>query len=185
MAERRTDDRATRLLVKAVRSLPKRDQDALLGSLLSMALAREQAPQPFTIPLAGPDPGELPGLEAPSGDPTFTEALPPPGADVITYAGTRQFPAPVAGMRLQMVPLRLAEPHYRQLKEWCQEHDLSMAVVMRGLVERFLEETAGRAAGPKGGARASRAKRAGATGRQAPARRAAPTRKRSRSTTTR
>lgn len=40
----------------------------------------------------------------------------------------------------QMVPVRLAEPQHRRLKKWCEEHNFSMAVVLRGLVERFLEE---------------------------------------------
>lgn len=40
----------------------------------------------------------------------------------------------------QMVPLRLSEPQHRLLKEWCAEHKFPMAVVIRGLVERFLED---------------------------------------------
>ncbi len=46
----------------------------------------------------------------------------------------------------QTIPVRLSEPQYRLLKEWCGEHGFSMAVVVRGLVERFLEEQEGRAA---------------------------------------
>jgi hypothetical protein len=45
----------------------------------------------------------------------------------------------------QMVPVRLAEAQHRRLKKWCEEHDFSMAVVMRGLVERFLDEQEKRA----------------------------------------
>ncbi len=46
----------------------------------------------------------------------------------------------------QMVPVRFPEPQYRRLKEWCSEHGFSMAVVVRGLVERFLDDQDRRAA---------------------------------------
>ncbi|HVM35921.1 MAG TPA: hypothetical protein VM784_11325 [Actinomycetota bacterium] len=48
--------------------------------------------------------------------------------------------APSRRTEYQMVPVRLAEAQHRRLKIWCEEHDFSMAVVMRGLVERFLAE---------------------------------------------
>ena len=50
--------------------------------------------------------------------------------------------APVAALRAgrQMVPVRLSEDQHRRLKEWCRENGFSMAVVIRGLVERFLDE---------------------------------------------
>ncbi len=40
----------------------------------------------------------------------------------------------------QQVPVRLSDEQHRRLKEWCAEHNFSMAVVIRGLVERFLDE---------------------------------------------
>ena len=40
----------------------------------------------------------------------------------------------------QMIPVRLSEPQHRLLKDWCAENGFPMAVVVRGLVERFLEE---------------------------------------------
>ncbi len=45
-----------------------------------------------------------------------------------------------------MVPVRFPEPLYRRLKEWCAGNGFSMAVVVRGLVERFLEDQDQRAA---------------------------------------
>lgn len=39
----------------------------------------------------------------------------------------------------QTVPVRLSEEQYVRLKEWCAEHNFHMAVVIRGLIERFLD----------------------------------------------
>ena len=50
------------------------------------------------------------------------------------------------GSEPQMVPVRFPEPQYRRLKEWCGRHGFSMAVVVRGLVERFLDDQERRAA---------------------------------------
>ncbi|MGH3681481.1 MAG: hypothetical protein ACRDT2_14715, partial [Natronosporangium sp.] len=42
----------------------------------------------------------------------------------------------------QMVTLRLPATRHAALRAWCAEHGFSMAAVVRGLVERFLEEQA-------------------------------------------
>jgi predicted DNA-binding protein len=44
------------------------------------------------------------------------------------------------------MPIRFPEPLYQRLKEWSNEHNFPMAVVVRGLVERFLDEQQHRAA---------------------------------------
>jgi hypothetical protein len=46
----------------------------------------------------------------------------------------------------QMVPVRFPEAQHRRLKEWCSTHGFSMAVVVRGLVERFLDQQESQAA---------------------------------------
>jgi DNA-binding CsgD family transcriptional regulator len=46
----------------------------------------------------------------------------------------------------QMVPVRFPEAQHQRLKTWCTTHGFSMAVVVRGLVERFLDEQERRAA---------------------------------------
>ena len=56
------------------------------------------------------------------------------------------FPGSRAVADQQMVPGRFPEPLYRRLKEWCADNGFSMPVVVRGLVERFLEEQDQRAA---------------------------------------
>jgi hypothetical protein len=42
------------------------------------------------------------------------------------------------------VPTRLSVEQYDRLKQWCQANGFAMAVVLRGLVERFLDEQARR-----------------------------------------
>ena len=113
-------DRAVSLLLKAVRQLPPRDQDAILRYLLAggaggvPAMVRER---PELGPwLAGSEPGSWGQLQA----------------GIRTY-GSR---SPGAA---QVVPVRLPEAQYRRLKEWCQGHNFAMAVVIRGLVDQFLE----------------------------------------------
>ena len=46
----------------------------------------------------------------------------------------------------QVVPVRFPEVQYQRLKDWCATHGFSMAVVLRGLVERFLDDQERRAA---------------------------------------
>lgn len=47
---------------------------------------------------------------------------------------------------LRTMPVRFPEPQYERLKKWCEEHNFPMAVVVRGVVERFLDEQQRRAA---------------------------------------
>jgi hypothetical protein len=44
--------------------------------------------------------------------------------------------------RLQVVPIRLNGSQYRRLRSWCTEHNYSMATVVRGLVDQFLDRQA-------------------------------------------
>jgi hypothetical protein len=41
-----------------------------------------------------------------------------------------------------MLPVRLPERDYERLKSWAGRHEFPMAVVIRGLVERFLDAQA-------------------------------------------
>jgi hypothetical protein len=40
----------------------------------------------------------------------------------------------------QLVTIRLPAESHAKLRTWCTEHSFTMAAVVRGLVERFLEE---------------------------------------------
>jgi hypothetical protein len=52
--------------------------------------------------------------------------------------------APALGP-LRTMPVRFPEEQYQRLKEWCETHKFPMAVVVRGVVERFLDEQQRRA----------------------------------------
>lgn len=41
---------------------------------------------------------------------------------------------------LRTMPVRFPEQQYERLKRWCEEHDFPMAVVVRGVVEHFLDQ---------------------------------------------
>ena len=38
------------------------------------------------------------------------------------------------------IPVRLSEAQHQRLKQWAAKHDFPMAVVVRGLIERFLDD---------------------------------------------
>lgn len=44
-----------------------------------------------------------------------------------------------AGTAQQMVPVRFSADQHARLRAWCAEHGFSMATVIRGLVDRFLD----------------------------------------------
>lgn len=45
-----------------------------------------------------------------------------------------------AGEESQLVTFRLPAERHAELRTWCTEHGFTMAAVVRGLIERFLEE---------------------------------------------
>jgi hypothetical protein len=47
-----------------------------------------------------------------------------------------------AGEDSQLVTIRLPAESHAKLRTWCTEHGFTMAAVVRGLVERFLEDQA-------------------------------------------
>lgn len=105
----------SRLMLKAVRSLPPEEQDALLEAMLEPRLA--------------PWPG--PGAPEPAvRERGFGVTLPPIG--------------PETGGPWQSVPVRLSTDQHERLKQWCQANGFTMAVVLRGLVARFLDDHATR-----------------------------------------
>jgi hypothetical protein len=108
------DERLAKLLLKGVRALPLREQDQVLTALLRTVLA-----EPETVTHAAPPvPPELMML---SGGP-----MPPPGGGA---------PGPAA-----MLPVRLPPELHERLRRWSTDNGFSMASVVRGLVERFLDE---------------------------------------------
>jgi plasmid stability protein len=108
------DDRTAKLVTKGIRMLPQREQDQVLTALL-----REASSEP----------------------PAFTRPVPAPGDVVVPYPMSVPLPEPVAGAPgpSTMLPVRLPPELHARLREWCAEQGFSMAGVVRGLVERFLD----------------------------------------------
>lgn len=103
------------LLFKAVKELPEEEQEAVLEYLFEQAIGT-----------ARPSFGEAQLQE------TFLRRL---GAEPLSTLFTAQRPTAAQ----QMIPVRLSEASHRRLKQWCEEHDFHMSVVVRGLIERFLD----------------------------------------------
>ena len=119
--------RSGELLLKAIQSLPADEQEEVLvavlggqGTTIGAAAARAE--------VGGPPPG-LPG--APFTIPLSGEFLPEPGSRVRASATAGE-------AALRVLPVRLPAEEYERLRAWSREHDFSMAVIIRTLVERFL-----------------------------------------------
>jgi hypothetical protein len=113
--------RAARLLLKAVRSLPQREQDQVLVALFRCVPEGAEFAPPGTFTR------RLPGPSMPT-DVVFSHGMPP-----IEMTG------PVA-----MLPVRLPPDLHERLRRWSTDAGFSMASIVRGLIERFLDEQAGR-----------------------------------------
>jgi len=109
--KRPNPDRLGRLILKAVRTLPQREQDEVLAALLG----RSTTPGPMHPRLVPPS-SEVFGVPTP--DPMVPTA--------------RQMDQPLL--------VRLPAELHGRLREWATAHGFSMAAVARGLIERFLEE---------------------------------------------
>ena len=126
----------SRLLLKAVRSLPPGEQDALLEAMLEPRLA----------PWPGPDVADP---EPPGADLAAVEVHGPVPAQRVyglqRGVGVTLPPlGPETGGPWQSVPVRLSTDQHERLKQWCQANGFTMAVVLRGLVARFLDDQATR-----------------------------------------
>lgn len=141
------DDRVSKLLLKAVRGLPQREQDQVLAALIRSALASPVAAagRPSPVSLPHPRPGSTP--------------VPPEMLLLSDPAAAQMGTAEASGPGVAMLPVRLPPDLHERLRRWSNEHGFSMASVVRGLVERFLDEqeqrnprrrSPGRRARPKG-----------------------------------
>ncbi len=101
------------LLAKAVDGLEPAERQKITAWLLERSYGARLAAPPFGIGTTiGREPGER-----------LTESL---GGSL---RGEHQ-----------VVPIRLPTEQHAALRDWCQEHGFTMATVVRGLIERFLEE---------------------------------------------
>lgn len=99
----------SRLLFKAVKQLPEDEQAAVFAYFFER------------------------GIGIGAADPRAAERLQLAGLGTL-------FPTHrTIGPEQAMVPVRLSEAQHRRLKDWCAEHSFPMAVVIRGLIDRFLD----------------------------------------------
>lgn len=120
-------ERLRELLLKAVHQLDPAEQEEVLGDLLTTRSAPWLAPgsHQVTQRLAWPVPGPV-GHIGPVGH-TRAEAIERVSAMVTETVD------------LKMLPVRLPAADYERLRAWSREHGFSMAVIIRTLVERFLD----------------------------------------------
>jgi hypothetical protein len=117
-------DRVGLLLHKALQTLDVDERDELLRGLLLGRLTAGMSSEagvvgPVAAPRAGVDRERLASLLG------------------------REIEAPVsAGAHLKVLPIRLPEADHERLRQFCQASGFSMAVVIRTLVERFLDQHA-------------------------------------------
>jgi ParG len=119
---------AAGLLVHALGQLPAADRDKVYTWLLGTSLHLQPG-------LASPLSGQLTRAiraDAPaSQQQDFAEAE----AEVMRNL----FRGPGSAAAQQMVPVRFSAEQHARLRAWCTEHGFSMATVIRGLVDRFLD----------------------------------------------
>ena len=114
-------DRVSELMLKAVRLLEQDEQDEVLLGLLGAGRAPDSPP-------AG-----VPFRPMSSADRT---------ARVVDLFGADPGGAIGSEGGLKVLPVRLPAGDYDRLRDWSRRQGFSMAVVIRALLERFLDEQA-------------------------------------------
>jgi hypothetical protein len=127
----KTPSDITHLLFKAVKGLPEEEQRAVFAYFFERGIGN--APPPAFAPFVreGAQLREM----------VERGAWPEPSS-LATLFTTKE---PMGTDRI-MIPVRLSQAQHRRLKQWCAEHNFPMAVVVRGLVDRFLNTWDKRAA---------------------------------------
>ena len=118
------------LLFKAVKTLPEDEQQAIFSYFFERGIGVPQPPFFEQLLHEGARQG-VSGMESAAGR----------RMSVLNALTVKS-----AGPNHQLIPVRVSEDSHRRLKEWCAEHDFPMAVVVRGLIDRFLDSWQARAA---------------------------------------
>jgi len=121
----------TSLLFKAVKGLPEDEQRAVFEYFFEQGIAVAQPPFFGQLFYEG---AKLRGTAE-------RAAWPDPSSLATLFT-----PQKPMGPEQIMIPVRLSEAQHRRLKQWCSEHNFPMAVVVRGLIDRFLDSWDKRAA---------------------------------------
>jgi hypothetical protein len=116
-------ERLRELLLKAVHQLDPAEQEEVLGELLTG--------------------GAAPWLGTPEHE--LTRRLTWPTGHNRAEVAERISAMVAETGDLKMLPVRLPAADYERLRAWSREHGFSMAVIIRTLVERFLDDRAARA----------------------------------------
>jgi hypothetical protein len=122
-------DSADLLLRKALQALDAEERDELLRSLLLGQLSG--------------------GMSAAAGvvGPTSAASLAVNPERLASLLATEIQAPTAAGVPMKVLPVRLPKTEHERLRQFCQASGFSMAVVIRALVERFLDQyTAGEVA---------------------------------------
>lgn len=118
---------AAGLLVHALGQLPPAERDKVYTWLLGTSL---QLQRELVAPLGGQLTRAIRVAAQPSLQQDFAEAE----AEVLRSLSRSQGAA-----AQQMVPVRFSAEQHKRLRAWCTAHNFSMATVIRGLVDRFLD----------------------------------------------
>lgn len=121
--ENASKEGAVQLLLQAIRTLPRADQDVVLALLLQ-GLTDSDAWQAAVR----------------SSDEVRRFRVASLGTMEVQFGGLIGDRPTLLGVAdAKVVPIRFPPKLHEQLKAWCEEHNFPMAAVVRGLVERFLE----------------------------------------------
>jgi hypothetical protein len=134
-------ERLGELLLKAMDGLSREEQAELLGGLFGRPGHGDPEPERTTAIGAGPlaRRGVVPDAVA---FPLNVD-LRAWGAPILADLRAVQAAAvPSTGSEssLKVLPVRLPTSDYERLRAWSRSHDFSMAVIVRTLVERFLDD---------------------------------------------
>lgn len=124
----------TGLLFKAVKALPEDEQRAIFAYFFERGIGVPQPPFFEQFVQEGVERSEGEGVAG-------ARAVENRRLSVMNMLAAKS-----AGPNHQVIPVRLSEDSHRRLKAWCAEHNFPMAVVVRGLVDRFLDSRQERAA---------------------------------------
>lgn len=116
------------LLVKAAKQLPEDEERVLLAYFLERGLG----PQTLTSPTRH----VYPRVRADLAAPVARAGALPERSQIAALLGVHR----VMGAEQVTIPVRLSQAQHQRLKQWCAKHEFPMAVVVRGLIERFLDE---------------------------------------------
>jgi len=159
-------ERIADLLVRAARLLPREEQDELLAALLRTTVAGN--PVAGLTPASGAAVEPFGGTGPAAGPPVSGRITMDLSADVASRQsggrgpagraqafGTRRPLGPLRGLPdghpsaeegLKVLPVRLPAGDYERLRTFSRDHGFTMAVIVRTLVERFLDAQARRSA---------------------------------------